>query len=392
MSKIAVTVTLILGLVLGSKAQVIKQDQIDYATTKSGLKYFISNVGQGDFAKPGDKVWVHYYGKLLNDSVFENTLETGVKDFYLGQGQLIKAWEEGLQLLQAGGSIVMEVKPELGYGNSVYKGVKPNTTMIFEITLVQIDKGNKITPFNIEGIKAESTTEGLTYYKVKRGEGKIAQEGDNAYVHYTGYLSNGSIFTSSLKKGKTTRITVGTGHVFEGWDQGLQLMQEGSKYRFVIPPELAYGKKGFKNIVPPNDTITLDVELVNLTPEIKVNTWDAEDRDTIETVSGLRYIIFEPGAIDTIEKENIVEVHYSGYFANKELFDSSVKREEPIKFPVGVGVVIDGWDEGLLLMKKGAKFQFLVPAKLAYGDQGAPPQIPANADLIFDIEVLDVIK
>lgn len=392
MSKIAhlaIVLSFISTTIIG---QITNQNTPDYITTKSGLKYFITKTGEGDFAKPGDRVWVHYYGKLLNDSVFENTLESGMKDFYLGQGQLIKAWEEGLQLLQAGGSMIMEVKPELGYGNAEYKGVKPNTKMVFEITLVQIDKGNKIVPFNTKGVSKEETDEGLIYYKVKNGQGKIAEKGDNAYVHYTGYLSNGAIFTSSLKKGKTTRITVGTGHVFKGWDQGLQLMQQGSKYRFVLPPELAYGEEGFKNIVPPNETITLDVELVKLTPEIKVNVWNATGLDTIETKSGLRYIVFEPGQGDEIQKENIVEVHYSGYFTNKELFDSSVKREEPIKFPVGVEVVIEGWDEGLQLMKKGAKFQFLVPAKLAYGEAGAPPQIPANADLVFDIEVLDVIK
>lgn len=392
MSKIVHLVIVLLIVSSSIIGQVINQNVPDYKTTKSGLKYFITKTGEGDFAKPGDRVWVHYYGKLLNDSVFENTLESGMKDFYLGQGQLIKAWEEGLQMLQAGGSMIMEVKPELGYGNTEYKGVKPNTTMVFEITLVQIDKGDKITPFSIDNISKNETKDGLVYYEVKAGDGKKAEKGDNAYVHYTAYLSNGAIFASSLKKGKTTRITVGTGHVFAGWDLGLQFMQQGSKHRFIIPPELAYGKDGFKNIVPPNETITLDVEMVKLTPEVIVSNWDGSGLDTIETNSGLRYIIFEPGNGEEIKNENIVEVHYSGYFSNKELFDSSVKREEPIKFPVGVEVVIDGWDEGLLLMKKGAKFQFLVPSKLAYGEVGAPPQIPPNADLIFDIEVLDVIK
>jgi len=74
------------------------------------------------------------------------------------------------------------------------------------------------------------------------------------------------------------------------------------------------------------------------------------------------------------------------------LFDSSVKRLEPIRFPVGVGSVIDGWDEGLQLMRKGSKFQLLIPSYLGYGSEGAPPQIPADTDLIFDIEVLDVIQ
>ncbi len=391
MSKILILFCLLLACVNFSNAQNYIEEP-DFTTTESGLKYKITKQGKGEFPKSGDRVWVHYVGRLTNDSVFENTMETGTRDFYLGQGHLIKAWEEGLTLVKQGGAIVMIVPPELAYGNLEYKGVKPNSTLIYEVSLVQIDRGESIKPYEIKGLQINKSKSKFKYYVVEKGNGELLKKGDNAYVHYTGFLSDGSIFDSSHKKGKAVRITVGGGQVFKGWDLGLQLMAEGSKYRFVFPAKLAYGKKGFKNIVPPHETITMDVEIVKITPEIPVVKWDASASDTLETDSGLKYIVFNSGAGEFISNEEVVEVHYSGYFLNGELFDSSVKREEPIKFPIGAGVVIDGWDEGLKLMKKGAKFQFIIPAHLAYGEEGAPPQIPSNATIIFDIEVISIMK
>lgn len=392
MQKIFFSIVLIFSISMSAIGQSFLADSTFLKTTESGLKYNITKKGNGRMAKPGDRVWVQYTGMLLNDSVFESTHETGAKDFHLGQGQLIKAWEEGLLLLEESGTMIMLVPPELGYGEQSYKGLKPNSTLIFEISLMQIDDGKQIEPFNISGLKSKKTKDEIEYYIVKQGEGRLAIKGDNAYVHYTGFLSNGSIFDSSHKKGKPVRITVGGGQVFEGWDFAIQEMNEGSKYRFVIPADLAFGEKGYKQIIPPNETILMDIELVKLVPEIKVAKWDATSNDTLETASGLRYIIFNKGEGELVENDNLVEVHYTGYFANGTLFDSSVKRDEPIKFPIGAGIVIDGWDEGIKLMRKGARFQFLVPSKLAYGEQGAPPQIPANANLIFDIEVLNIVK
>jgi len=83
-------------------------------------------------------------------------------------------------------------------------------------------------------------------------------------------------------------------------------------------------------------------------------------------------------------------MHYTGYFTDGSKFDSSVDSNEPIIFPLGVGKVIAGWDEGLMTMKAGGKRKFIIPPQLGYGEQGAPPVIPPNAELIFDVELLEV--
>jgi peptidylprolyl isomerase len=313
-------------------------------------------------------------------------------DFHLGQGQLIKGWEEGLRLIKPGGAIMLVVPPELGYGDKIHENIPASSTLIFEIALLQVNPGTVIEPFSTQGLELQKGKKKLKYYTIEEGEGALAQFGDNAYVRYTGFLPDGSIFDSSYKRGEQVRITVGINQVIKGWDMGLMYMRKGSKIKLLIPSKLAYGKEGYKTIVPPNSDIILDVEMVDLIPPEPVIKWDITNKKVIETASGLKYVVFNPGEGDLVVDENVVEVHYSGYFTNGKLFDSSKKRFEPIKFPVGANAVIDGWDEGLKLMRKGAKFQLIIPSYLGYGKDGAPPQIPPDADLIFDIELIDIIK
>ncbi|MGB1308282.1 MAG: peptidylprolyl isomerase [Oceanihabitans sp.] len=109
-----------------------------------------------------------------------------------------------------------------------------------------------------------------------------------------------------------------------------------------------------------------------------------------KTESGLRYQILQEGNGAKAEKGKNVSVHYKGQLADGTVFDSSYKRKEPIEFPLGVGQVISGWDEGIQLLKIGDKARFVIPSNLAYGSQGAGGVIPPNATLIFDVELMDV--
>ena len=109
-----------------------------------------------------------------------------------------------------------------------------------------------------------------------------------------------------------------------------------------------------------------------------------------ETQSGLRYKILQSGEGNKATKGANVSVHYKGQLLDGTVFDSSYKRKQPIEFSVGVGQVIAGWDEGILLLKVGDKARFLIPANLAYGESGAGGVIPQNATLIFDVELMGV--
>jgi len=109
-----------------------------------------------------------------------------------------------------------------------------------------------------------------------------------------------------------------------------------------------------------------------------------------KTESGLRYKILQEGAGVKAEKGKTVSVHYKGQLPDGTVFDSSYKRKEPIEFPLGMGQVIPGWDEGIQLLQIGDKARFVIPSDLAYGSRGAGGVIPPNATLVFDVELMDV--
>jgi FKBP-type peptidyl-prolyl cis-trans isomerase len=109
-----------------------------------------------------------------------------------------------------------------------------------------------------------------------------------------------------------------------------------------------------------------------------------------KTSSGLRYKIIQKATGSKPVKGQIVSVHYKGMFIDGGVFDDSYKRGNPIEFPVGMGNVIPGWDEGILLLNKGDKARFVIPSQLAYGEAGAGGVIPPGATLIFDVELMDI--
>jgi FKBP-type peptidyl-prolyl cis-trans isomerase len=110
----------------------------------------------------------------------------------------------------------------------------------------------------------------------------------------------------------------------------------------------------------------------------------------ISTPSGLKYIENKVGTGATATAGKTVVVHYSGYLKDGSKFDSSLDRGQPFSFPLGGGRVIKGWDEGVAGMKVGGKRRLIIPANLGYGPNGYPPVIPPNAELTFDVELLDV--
>jgi FKBP-type peptidyl-prolyl cis-trans isomerase len=109
-----------------------------------------------------------------------------------------------------------------------------------------------------------------------------------------------------------------------------------------------------------------------------------------ETKSGLRYQILQKGTGKKAEAGQMVKVHYKGQLADGTVFDSSYKRNQPLDFQVGVGQVIPGWDEGICLLQVGDKARLVIPSDLGYGSAGAGGVIPADATLVFDVELMDV--
>jgi FKBP-type peptidyl-prolyl cis-trans isomerase len=112
--------------------------------------------------------------------------------------------------------------------------------------------------------------------------------------------------------------------------------------------------------------------------------------DGVKTDSGLQYWEIRVGNGEVAKEGSHVRVHYSGWLTTGKKFDSSVDRGQPFDFTIGNGEVIKGWEEGVAGMKVGGKRQLRIPPELGYGADGSPPDIPANATLIFDIQLLGV--
>ncbi|TRX37400.1 peptidylprolyl isomerase [Flavobacterium sp. ZT3R18] len=109
-----------------------------------------------------------------------------------------------------------------------------------------------------------------------------------------------------------------------------------------------------------------------------------------KTESGLRYQFIQKGDGKQAESGKTVAVHYEGSLENGKVFDSSYPRKKPIEFRLGQGQVIEGWDEGIALLRVGDKARFVIPSELGYGSRGAGGAIPPNATLIFDVELMEV--
>ncbi len=110
----------------------------------------------------------------------------------------------------------------------------------------------------------ETTPSGLQYVDLKVGTGASPQTGQTAVVHYTGWLVDGTKFDSSKDRNQPFTFAVGRGQVIKGWDEGVATMKVGGTRKLVIPPDLAYGARGAGGVIPPNATLTFEVELLEI--------------------------------------------------------------------------------------------------------------------------------
>lgn len=234
-----------------------------------------------------------------------------------------------------------------------------------------------------------STNSGVQIKITEKGNGIKPATGDRITVHYTGKLTNGTKFDSSVDRSQPFTFTLGIGQVIKGWDDAFAVLQTGDKATIVIPPTLGYGERAAGKI-PANSTLIFDVELISVSPKISAQPYDVAGKDTQQLKSGLQYIIVKQGTGKAAAPGANVSVHYTGYLEEGKMFDSSVERGEPITFRLGAGKVIQGWEQGIPLLHVGGKARLIIPYELGYGEQGYPPVIPAKSTLVFDVELVDV--
>lgn len=267
--------------------------------------------------------------------------------------------------------------------------MKKIVSFLFVVAALSVNAQDKVKSVKVKNPKTVKTASGLEYTITEKGNGKKAQIGDKVKVHYTGKLTNDTVFDSSVSRGQPFEFKLGAGQVIKGWDEAFQILEVGDKATIKFGPELGYGDRAMGKI-PANSILIFDVELLGITEGPK--PFDVKGKDTLKTASGLKYIMVQINKSgEQAVAGNKVVANYTAYFMDGKPFDSSIERNQPLKATCGKAQLFPGLDEGISLLRKGEKARLFIPSKLAFGEKGAGP-IPANADIYFDIEIVDVQK
>ncbi|MCK5137608.1 MAG: FKBP-type peptidyl-prolyl cis-trans isomerase [Bacteroidales bacterium] len=252
------------------------------------------------------------------------------------------------------------------------------------------DEINELADYLVtKNINTIPTWTGLYFLEDSVGAGVNPEYYDTVVIDFHASLLDGTTIASSEINGEAFTFYLWDWAFIHGLNEAVSYMNEGSKARAIIPSPLAFGAYS-SGVIKPYSTLLYDLELIEVRPGIPVEPFSTEDLLLNTTNSGLQYYKVVQNEEVMVKTGNTVSVQYTAYLPNGNIFDSSVKRESPAEFTVSAGSLIPGFFEGLMLMKVGEKFRFIIPSDLGYGEQGSFPVIPPNSTLTFDIEVLEI--
>jgi len=354
----------------------------DIVALPSGLRYVDLKVGEGETPAPGATVTVHYSGWLTDGTLFDSSVKRG-EPVTFRLDEVIAGWTEGVGAMKVGGKRKLFVPPGLGYGA---RGNPPNipadAELIFEVELLSVQQPPK--PSSCEGIEAVATDTGVKLYDLAVGQGEPPDVNDDLTLRYKAWRSDGTFFDSSDRAGPAMHSSLARlRQAIPGLADGCKSMRPGGKRQMIIPPEMGF-VQAERMKLPKDTTMVFEVELMSI--EKAPQMTPTEGMKEVVTDSGLKYIDLKEGTGDSPQPTSTVTVHYSGWLPDGIMFDSSVKRGAPATLQLGQ--MIPGWIEGVGSMKVGGKRKLIIPPDLGYGPQGSPPMIPANATLVFEVELL----
>jgi len=269
-----------------------KKNGINATKTASGLYYKVTKEGTGAKPVAGQMLKVNYTGKLIGGEVFDSNVDSAYKHpepfkVAIGKGNVIKGWDEGMMLFNKGTKATLYIPSGLAYGGQDRSPQIPAySILIFDVEILDIEEAAK-PPVHLEpaqqakvddsllkdyfakkGIKATKTASGLYYSITQKGLGPNAAAGKKLTMNYTGRTMDGQAFDSNQdpKFGHVSpfSFTLGAGQVIKGWDEGIQLMNIGTKGVLYIPSGMAYGAQSPTPAIPPNSVLIFDVEVVGV--------------------------------------------------------------------------------------------------------------------------------
>jgi len=307
----------------------------------------------------------------------------------VGKARVIDAWNAALMGMREGGKRLVLAQSAVAYGKfDAVNGVPGGTHLVFEIEAVLVHPAPRRP--DLAKLKLKKTDSGLQLADLVVGPGDVIDAGDMAVLDYSGWLHDdpgAHAFDSSFQRQQPYPVAnIGQSGVIAGWNEGLLGMRAGGRRVLLIPPNLAYGEEGSRNVIPPNATLLFLIEARSVVPARP----NVAGLKLTKNESSLQWADVVPGKGVQSESGDEVVVHFTGWLDSGVIFDSSWVSNQAITIPdIGEAPIIDGLNEGLIGMRAGGERVLVVPADLAYGAAGAGKSVPPDSRLTFLVEMLE---
>ncbi len=349
-------------------------------------------VGEGQQpsgVKTGARVAAQILGVVAESGEqFASTYDAGqAAQLDLSDPAMLPGLARGFEGMQPGGKRRIEVPAALAFGEQGAPPVIPaNADLVFEVELLSFVNPRELST---EWISEETRDNGLIVRVVKEGDPDREPLPEEAVVtlHTLGVLEDGTRFESSFDQGEPIRIPLEFIGI-EGWRQGILGMQPGETRQIVIPPELAFGEAGNPPVIPPNATLTFEVELVTWEPPREFSTEFVSEAKEIEEGITIRDVVVGSGP--TAEAGQEAVINYLGQLPDGTYVANTFATGELQVVPLNDDPKLIGLRKGIIGMKVGGVRRIELAPDKAFGVEGSPPIIPPNTPVVFEVELATV--